>query len=689
MPGCSGGGTGAEHAAGGNPDAASSFEKQSTPPAAGPTGLKPGGSTDAFLAGGSTKPVPASPSQGTASDPGTTAPPLEPRTSLEGRWEVALHGVGGNNIFMLIDITPADDGFAVKGVGESPRGWTLAESEISGNDVHLTFQDPAERTIDFEGTFADGQVRGNVDTGSAGLDLATLRPSARQQLNAEDVEEPTAEYEQLRTLKQDEHLLANIIQLAKDSHATPMGFQLSGQLLNTVQQKPAAEIDLPALFEDHLAAAAHWGGRVIRNAHLDIAFTLALRSEQQAEALKHLDLAEQGLSDDVSEALQEKLALTRGLILVDGEETRDQGIEILQQSREKNPYNLLATSKLAQVYELQGNLEDSLAMHAEIIALPSVPGDRGKTADLWGKLGRDPEELDAFLDEVYEKLLYRFSERDEPAAPAIEGQQILLGELFTGATCPPCVAADVATGALERIYPPSRLLMIRYHQHIPGPDPMTVADGELRRDYYELKGTPTMFFNGQQIQAGGSFFNAPTLYASLKQFIAPLLEQTSDLAIDLAADADAAGESIHIRAAVRGADGYPENWRLRMCLAEETIHYPAPNGIRIHEMVVRTMPGGANGVVAEEKGFSYEADIPVNEILAQIEEGSNAANSRSGGALPPLAVEIAHLRLIAFVQDDDTLEVLQAASTPVNGLAATALSRTETPDKPPGAAAPE
>ena len=51
-------------------------------------------------------------------------------------------------------------------------------------------------------------------------------------------------------------------------------------------------------------------------------------------------------------------------------------------------------------------------------------------------------------------------------------------ELFTGAQCPPCVAADVAFDVLEKTYKPADLVLIQYHLHIPGPDPLTNAASE-------------------------------------------------------------------------------------------------------------------------------------------------------------------------------------------------------------------
>ena len=49
----------------------------------------------------------------------------------------------------------------------------------------------------------------------------------------------------------------------------------------------------------------------------------------------------------------------------------------------------------------------------------------------------------------------------------------VLVELFTGAECPPCVAADLAFDALGKTYKPTDVVLLEYHLHIPGPDALT------------------------------------------------------------------------------------------------------------------------------------------------------------------------------------------------------------------------
>ena len=78
-----------------------------------------------------------------------------------------------------------------------------------------------------------------------------------------------------------------------------------------------------------------------------------------------------------------------------------------------------------------------------------------------------------------------------------EANQVVMMELFTGAQCPPCVAADVAFDALQKSYKPTELVLVQYHMHIPGSDPMTNPDTIARWDYYRklfptgIRGVPT------------------------------------------------------------------------------------------------------------------------------------------------------------------------------------------------------
>jgi hypothetical protein len=81
--------------------------------------------------------------------------------------------------------------------------------------------------------------------------------------------------------------------------------------------------------------------------------------------------------------------------------------------------------------------------------------------------GGSPADLDAMLDERYEKEATKVDAPPYKASKTRTGR-VVLAELFTGAGCPPCVAADLAfEAALER-YSPDDIAVLVYHLHLPG-----------------------------------------------------------------------------------------------------------------------------------------------------------------------------------------------------------------------------
>lgn len=77
-----------------------------------------------------------------------------------------------------------------------------------------------------------------------------------------------------------------------------------------------------------------------------------------------------------------------------------------------------------------------------------------------------------------------------------DSKRVVVMELFTGAQCPPCVAADVAFDALQKTYKSSELVLIQYHLHIPLPDPLTNSDTVARAAYYGFRSTGKRLIRG-------------------------------------------------------------------------------------------------------------------------------------------------------------------------------------------------
>src|SRR5262249_22125683 len=116
-------------------------------------------------------------------------------------------------------------------------------------------------------------------------------------------------------------------------------------------------------------------------------------------------------------------------------------------------------------------------------------------------------------------------------------------ELFTGTECPPCVAADVAFEALAKTYKPSELVLLQYHLHIPGPDPLTSPANEARWAYYrdrfpkDVRGTPTAVFNGTPSGVvGGSITKSEEVYTKYREAVDRLVEGPSEAKLAVTAD---------------------------------------------------------------------------------------------------------------------------------------------------------
>ena len=112
----------------------------------------------------------------------------------------------------------------------------------------------------------------------------------------------------------------------------------------------------------------------------------------------------------------------------------------------------------------------------------------------------------------------------------------VLVELFTGAECPPCVAADLAFDALKKAFRPAEVVCLQYHLHVPGPDPMTNPTTDARQRYYKVDGTPSIYFNGKSAAGGGGTpAAAAKKFGEYQKAISPVLETPSSVKLQLQA----------------------------------------------------------------------------------------------------------------------------------------------------------
>ncbi|MDO8836186.1 MAG: hypothetical protein Q7V01_11355, partial [Vicinamibacterales bacterium] len=255
-------------------------------------------------------------------------------------------------------------------------------------------------------------------------------------------------------------------------------------------------------------------------------------------------------------------------------------------------------------------------------------------------------------------------------------KRVVLAEVFTGSGCPPCAGADLAyDGAMER-YRHSELAVLMYHMHIPRPDPMTNPYTTKRAEFYAIRGVPTAAVDGEAKVGGGSADAAPKIYAeTVEPAIEKRLKTAPGARVDLKVNKQ--GDVITAAVSVGKTPATAKKLRLHVVLAEEKLRYSGENGVRFHPMVVRNIAMGdkdAQGfALTAGKSFktSYTFDIQktVDEAKAHLDDFE--VNSTRFGKFQFMSkkheIDGDKLYVVAFVQNEDTKEILQTAIVGVVG----------------------
>ena len=292
--------------------------------------------------------------------------------------------------------------------------------------------------------------------------------------------------------------------------------------------------------------------------------------------------------------------------------------------------------------------------------------------------------LEARLDEEYHKKVPPFKPAPYAGRKNPKANQAVLMELFTGAQCPPCVAADVAFDALFMTYKPTEFIGLQYHLHIPGPDPLTNNDSEERQKYYgsAIRGTPSTFFNGKdEAGGGGGMAASENKYEEFRPIIDKILETTKEAEITLSATR--AGDQIKIVASAQVNDGAgsvakgaagekskekkeKSKQALRLALTEESIRYVGGNKLRYHHHVVRAFPGGTEGKDLTDGKGKVDVTLGLGALKSKIETYLSDFTKKIPFPHPLPEIKLENLAVVAFVQDDNDKSIIGAVSVPVN-----------------------
>ncbi len=542
---------------------------------------------------------------------GAVAPNLctaSPNLQVEGRWKLVLL-IYGEDHFATVDLKDEATGTVVASSPQVLPNASIDEVTVDGDKVSFTLKSEVGTSV-FKGrAYNDGPFAGMV------LGAFNFRdqwyPARLEQTESTEMEPLSAPGDLLKSileLQREADLATRVTKLEeiiRQNSDAPAASRAFAALFQAAGEAGLSEEKVSELAELWLDSARPYGAEWVGQTYMAIVESLPATEDFGQLTLTVAELAEADLGENATAEQRSTIA-----------------------------------KRIASAAELVGNTE-----------LAATATERVR-------------ELEALLDEEYRKSVPPF-EPSEFAGRNDDSSRVVLMELFTGAQCPPCVAADVAFDALQESFEPTELVLLQYHLHIPGPDPLTNPDSIARQQYYGsvIRGTPTTLFNGNaQAPGGGGMSNAESKYTQYRQVIEEGLKGEQQATIDLSASLT--GETINI--AVKAAVENAESPKLRLVLVEDTIQYVGNNDLRFHHQVVRALLGGSEGLALNEGTLEDELTVDLNDVRSDIESYVDEYQQQRSfpGELP--SVDLEGLKIVAFVQDDATKEVLHAAVAPLD-----------------------
>lgn len=621
----------------------------------------------------------------------TAAAETAGRKSFAGRWIIVRTAEANDYFLWLVEITESKGKYSASLLATSKMvdSSTLEAATITADAADITIRSGSSSIRVLSKLGSDAALGCAIENGN--IELA--RMVATELSNMKPYGEPKAAAGRSRIVYalNQEKPFDSLVECLKKEPNTPLFQFVHRNLLKIGVEEGKTSEELTKLADAWVADAARWHPLLAQLSRIELIATLSQAGAKPELLQPLIETARQGLTADSPKSWKLDLDLASATMFLAADKTAE-ALEIFRRLKIELPLNWQITFQLATAADAAGKVDEALPLYAELAVMPMVEqniagsitagddaaGDASKLPSravkrLWaakhGKTGdgleEDPAGLDAYLDEAYHKVTTAFAGEKVPARKPGDGNRVVLCEIFTGATCPPCVAADLAGGGLEAIYEPSEVIVVRYHQHIPGPDQLTVPDGLKRFDYYQAEGTPHIRFNGKEVSAGGYTEHTPDTFASFKQVVEPTL--TEQVGVNISVEATAANGKINLAAKANGLATIPPDCKLRLLLVEDSIKMLARNGIRSHEWIVRAMPGGVDGIAAKESGWEFSETIDLLELKTSLAQYLVDYEAKRRTEFKDKPLDLAKLHVVAFVQNDRNKEILQAIAVPVTG----------------------
>ena len=630
--------------------------------------------------------------------------PSQPvRENFAGEWIVVVAQEGHEVSSFLLEIVKQAvksdteterSEYNVKVLDASPqaRQLKLAEHRIEGNEIHIRFESDEARHMLFDGTLIEGVVWGNSQFENGMCFPTLLRPTAVRTLQGQRLLEEIPGYADLFQTEtiEDVH---NLIRENPHSGLTPEAFAYAVKMA-AVTKTPKSEF--LKLADDALEVGRKWGPRIEFLTRLQVALNMTMFSYLPDTAAELLAATDVLLKDDESmsryaeaiEATKKLVRLEQAALLTRSEDEAEQqqGEATLHALLKDQPFDSKIILALAELAEKRGQTDKAIVRFAELTALPQVetrllkqwrefgidkPIPRESLARLWKEKHGSFDGIQDYLVEIYDDRIFNFVQKlDVSRSAETTGNRTTLFELFTGTHCAACVGADLALAGAARTYPQTRLIVLRYHQHAVAPDPLTNTDSESRSVSYGVSATPAVFLNGQPVlDFQGHLEHVQNLYQFIRETTDAKAAETTPVTIT--ATVKQHDRELEISVEVAGIEKLTDSHRLYLALAEDKVLLHGSNGLMHHEMVVRKLIGGPEGISADNNRLAYSGTISLDKLKDRLRNYLNQYEAGEGYAFPLRPLELKHFHLVAFVQDSAMNEdkeknvVLQAIAVPI------------------------
>lgn len=316
------------------------------------------------------------------------------------------------------------------------------------------------------------------------------------------------------------------------------------------------------------------------------------------------------------------------------------------------PRDGMVNFRLGRLYEKQGRFERAWSRYLAA----SVTADAGADGlNALKRLAREREITTPFDVDEMEIALEGRVPAFEPASrftPAKDGPpptRRVLVELFTGAQCPPCFAADLAGDGLLAHFEGGHVTLIQHHVPIPAPEPMVSRSSMARARAFGVRGAPTVVVGGLRPVQGVGGRSQPKVesgFRALRDVVTNELKRPSPWKLTI----DATGKDRDLSASVKVEGPAASGMKLTVWLTERTVLYPGRNRIAFHRHVNRAELTSGRIALAEDAGTrTWNGSINLDAVGDDLDVYLDGQFGADAFAMRPLDLPLKQMGLIAVL----------------------------------------